>query len=85
MTLVAPHCTGRDPWLLCQTPSTAQKEFITQQPKLSWVFTAGGHLQERTWKSDFNDSDIYGCSDESLCLGNNNYIQKHWQILLLFC
>lgn len=63
MMLVPPHCTGRDPQPPHQMPNRAQKEFIAQQPKLGWVSTASGHFQERTWKSDLNDSDIYGCSD----------------------
>lgn len=58
-----PDCTGRDPWPLHQELSKAQEEFIAQQPELSWVFTAGGHLEQRAWKSGFNGTDIYGYSD----------------------
>ena len=59
----SPDCTGGDPRSLRQELSKAQKEFLAQQPELGWVFTAGGHLEQRTWNSEFNDSDIYGYSD----------------------
>lgn len=59
----SPDRAGRDPWPLPQEPSKAQEAFTAQQPELGWVLTAGGHLEQRTWKSGFNGSDIYGYSD----------------------
>lgn len=59
----SPDCTGGDHQSLCQELSKGQKELLAQRPELSWVSPARGHLEQRTWKSELNDSDIYGYSD----------------------
>lgn len=38
----------------------SQKVFPAQQPELGWVFKAGGRWEQKTWKSEFSVSDIYG-------------------------
>lgn len=53
------------PDMVCgdQALGKSQKVFPEQQPELSWVFQAGGRWEQRTWKSEFCDRDIYGYSD----------------------